>query len=188
MRIKCFWSVLAIMMAAMLSLGLTSCGGDGDDDNNGSGGGGDNISEQWYFNGNPGRAENMKIKIDATKFFGNELVLNNIINGTYSGISSCVIHIIDKNTLQVLSDDYVCQNGNGASGKQLLYRWSSPDFGTLDFYCSNPVTYTYDRYEDNKIYVYTWGKFFTVAGNMLIMDGGDTFYTYDPETEYVNVN
>lgn len=83
----------------------------------------------------------MKIDIDATKLFGNELVLNNIIN-----------------------------------------------FGTLGFYCSNPVTYTYDRYEDNKIYVYTWGKFFTVAGNMLIMDGGDTFYTYDPETEYVNVN
>lgn len=130
----------------------------------------------------------MKIDINATKFFGNELILNNIINDTYSSISSCVIHIIDKNTLQVLSDDYVCQNGNGASGKQLLYRWSSPDFGTLGFYCSNPVTYTYDRYEDNKIYVYTWGKFFTVAGNMLIMDGGDTFYTYDPETEYVNVN
>ena len=181
------WSVLAIIMAAMLSISLTSCGSD-DDDDNGSGGGGGITSGQWYFNGNPWRAALMKMNIEAAKYYGNGLVLNNVINESYSGITSCVIHIINDNTLQVLSDDYVCQDGTSATGKQLLYRWNSPDFGTLGFYCSNSNTYTYDEYEDNKIYVYTWGKFFTVAGDMLIMDGGDTFYSYNPETEYVYVN
>ncbi len=174
------WCLLTLMMVAMLGVGIASCGGS-DDDEGGGGSGGKTTTEKWYFTGRPGCAIWVGLLIDWEGYKTAGEVVGEHVNG-----DQCVIHILNSNTLQVLTDDY-CGYGNKITGKQLLYRWNSP-VGTLGFYCSHPVTYTYEKYENNKIYVYTWGKFFTVLGDALIMDGGDSFYAYDPESEYVSVN
>ena len=197
MKKKNLFALMGTLMMAMMSVGLASCGGDDDDaGSGGSGGGGATSTGQWYFTRNPYRPSLMQTYVEAASMNwetmkpdpSNAPSLSKTASETISGIQSCVIHILNGNTLQVLSDDYVAEYGSSTTGKQLLYRWNSPTYGTLGFYSSNPTTYTYDYYDDNKIYVYTWSKFFTIAGDALIMDGGRTFYQYNPDTEIVSVN
>ena len=179
---KYLFGWMSIVLMAFLCLGFASCSkSDSDDDDNGSGSG--FSSGQWYIKRTPWQVDLIRIDLDAAATFGSTMTIEELRRDVMSGVTGCVIHIINDNTLEVLYDDYFCENGASVSGKQLLYRLNTGTYlGTLAFYSSQSTLYTYESI-DNKIYVPMWGKIFTVLGDALWEDGGRAYSSYNPDSE-----
>ena len=179
---KYFLGWMYIVLMAFLSAGFVSCGSDSSDDSNGGQSGNNSSNGQWFIKRIPFTVNLMKFDIEAITFYGNNLTVEELRKDNIAGNGS-VIHLVNSNTLEVLSDDYFCEDGASVSNKQLLYRVNTgTSLGTLAFYSSHSTPYTYEKI-DNKLYVPMWGKIFTVTSEGLWEDGGKLYSSYNPNTE-----
>lgn len=197
MKINSFFSVL-LFVAAILFAGasLSSCGDGDDNKNNPEGGGGDSgggtkSNGQWYIElvGNenvPTTIDFMRIWIDAQMVFHHTPTLAELRKQYTEGYTS-VIHIIDDNTLEYITPGAFCEANSGSTGGQILYRvnTSSP-LGTLALYANGSTPYTYEKI-DNKLYVPLAGEIYTITSFGLWEDGGDKYYSYNPETAFYTI-
>lgn len=174
---------MSVGLMAFLCAGFVSCGGgDSNDDGMDEQPGGKTFTEQWFIKRVPYTVDLLGIKINAITYFGGTVTMGELRSEAIAGNGS-VIHLINENTLVVLSDDYFCEDGVSVSNKQLLYRVNTgTTLGTLAFYSSMPVSYTYEKI-DNKLYVPMWGKIFTITSEGLWEDGGQLYSSYNPNSE-----
>ncbi len=197
MKINSFFSVL-LFAAAILFAGasLSSCGDGDDNKNNPEGGGGDSGSGtksngQWYIElvGNenvPYTVSLIQVYIDATTFYHGTPTLEELRKQYTEGYTN-VIHIIDDNTLEYVNPSAFYNANSGLTDKQILYRVNTSSvLGTLALYKNSSTPYTYEKI-DNKLYVPLAGRIYTITSFGLWEDGGDKYYSYNPETAFYTI-
>ena len=188
-----FWSVLAIMMVAVLSVSLMSCGGDDDDEDSGGSSG----IVGWYANSkdiNGGIIEWIDMvdgwQKESAEMFGNSyqglsfnrqgelLIDGDVYNGRYD-----VYNIVNSNTI-VRYYGHVCQYGAPiASNETFLFKFEHNTLGTLALYGYQSFYYSY-WIDEGKLYS-TEPEIFTITSRGIIPDGSsDVYIKYDPENTY----
>ena len=203
---KKLWNLLTIMMVAILSIGLSSCG---DDDDDGGGGGLGSGLKGWYTDLNDvAKQSDFNIINEA---IDNEEVLSSYryggqihkhiasydefigSDGSYSDsdasfgrlrftISTPInaIRIVDDTTLLFyVGWRYIDCRGSGDAVYKL---YAGRVFGNMAYYGS-PSYYTYAKVE-NKLVVSN-GDIYTIVDGALIKDGISTRWSkYDPSKRY----
>ena len=199
------WNLLAIIMVAMLSIGLSSCGDDDNDDGGGLGSG----LKGWYTNLNEVAKESDFNIINEA--IDNEEVLSSYryggqihkhiasydefidSDGFYSDsdasfgrlrftISTPInaIRIVDDTTL-IFYVGWLYIDGKG-SGDVVYKLYAGRIFGNMAYYGS-PTYYTYAKVE-NKLVVSN-GDIYTIVDGGLIKDGSSGRWSkYDPNKRY----
>ena len=205
-KMKNLWSLLAIMMAAMVSLSLSSCGSD---DNNDDGGGLGSGLKGWYTNlSDVAKQSDFNVINEA---IDNEEVLSSYryggqihkhiasydefidSDGAYNDSNASfgrlrftistpiyAIRIVDDTTLLFYSAGlYVDGKGSG----DVVYKiYAGRIFGNMAYYGS-PSYYTYAKVE-NKLVVSN-GDIYTIVDGGLIKDGSSSRWSkYDPSKRY----
>ncbi|MDO5482973.1 MAG: hypothetical protein Q4F47_08055 [Bacteroidaceae bacterium] len=201
MKKKCFWSLLTLMMVAMVSLSLSSCGNDNDEDGGGLGSG----LKGWYTNLNDvAKQSDFNVINEA---IDNEEVLSSYryggqihkhiasydefigSDGVYSDSNASfgrlrftisnhinAIRIVDDTTLLFYSA-WLYIDGRG-SGDVVYKLHAGRIFGNMAYY-GTPSYYTYAKV-DNKLIVSN-GDIYTVVDGGLIKDGSSAKWSkYDP--------
>lgn len=202
---KCFWSLLPLMLVAMASFTLSSCGDDDDDDGGGLGSG----LKGWY-------TDLSQVAKQSDFNVINEAINNGEVLSSYRYGGQVHKHIasydefIDSDglyhdwdasfgrlrfTIQTpivairIVDDQTLISYNpmlyidGASNEDAVYRlYAGPIFGNMTYYGSGSY-YTYAKV-DNKIIVSN-GDIYTVVDGGLIKDGSSGKWSkYDPTKRY----
>ena len=197
---KCFWSLLPLMVVAMVSLSLSSCGDDDDDD----GGLGSGL-KGWYTN-----LSDVAKQSDFNKL--NDAINNNEVLSSYRYGGQTHTYIASRdlfiggdgmysdsdahfgrlrfsiqtpiNAIRIVDDQtlifYVAWlYEDGASSEDVVYRlYAGSIFGNMTYYGSGSY-YTYAKVE-NKIVVSN-GDIYTVVDGGLIKDGSSAKWSkYDP--------
>ncbi|MBR1686923.1 MAG: hypothetical protein IJ710_00115 [Prevotella sp.] len=198
---KCFWSLLPLILAAMVSLSLSSCGDDDDDDGGGLGNG----LKGWYTDLNA-VAKQSDFNIINEAIYNGEVLSSYRYGGqTHTYVASrdlfidgdgmyndsdahfgrlrftiptpiVAIRILDDQTLISYNPMLYIDD---ASSEDAVYRlYAGPVFGNMTYYGSGSY-YTYVKVE-NKIIVSN-GDIYTVIDGGLIKDGSSSKWSkYDP--------
>lgn len=197
-------SLLTIMMVALLSVSVTSCGGD---DNDGGGGGTPNNNNSFvgcwyasydatqeytqaaeYFVSNINRTLQTHPEYTRNDFFdsdGRFYTQSNIL-----GSSAQYIHFIDNHTLtltQKFSDAWAVGSSLTNEMDLVCIINTGTRVGQIGLY-ARTFYYTYEIL-DNKLYIPVAGIIFTISGTSLLRDGGDRYTKMSvPKTITVNGN
>ena len=202
---KNLWSLLVIMMTAMVSFCLSACGGDDGVDNNGNGSGvnGYYISGDLYTNTdfmNDYVWELMRIKKEAAEFYGNPIPTFTLFNsdglffprssdGEQFWLDADVSFIrVDDNCIYSYSGVSLYKLGaSGTRSMELLYQFNTEEYGTLGFYGIPDANYVYTRDGNRLIMDVGDGKHtntFVITDSGLNLSGGGKYTKFNPNTVY----
>lgn len=194
-KMKNLWSLLTIMMAALVSISLTACGGDDDDDHGGSnnGGGGTSSGIYGYYTRQDWNGFLDLYDDTHTYQFNSQGEIIAVYNGNVSWMDYNISNLGDKEVYYIPDDEtfikytgaYYKEGASAAAGKELLYRLNYSGLGTLGLYAESKRYFTYWR-DGNKLYTTEDGwTVYTVTSTGIIPDGGSFVYSkYDPNTVY----